>query len=571
MGDEEWTVITSDGGVRKRVTLAGVAGAPVAAKGQELSVHYTGMLASTPESPFDDSRSRGAPFKFVLGSGDVIRGWDLAFATMQVGERAVIECTAPYGYGDEGHPPRIPPDAALVFDVELLGCEEKKKELYQMSTEEKIEAATRAKAEGVSLFGEAEWDAASAAFGEAARLCDLAGFARNKTEEIPEALRAIYASSQLNAAQCALKLKDWPAAAAAATRFLKFDGTRNAKALFRRGVARSHMGLIEEARADLLTAAKLEPKNKAVRAEYDRVKALSLEQAKVQKGLYSAAFDKVDLFPDKPRNVGEPSTTDNPYVFFDFAAVPRKRRRDDDEEEEENCADDVGGSVVVRVFADACPKTARNFIALCTGERGVSKVSGKPLHYKNCKVHRVVDDFCIQTGDVVCGDGTSGESIYGLKFKDEHFKIKHDKPGVVSMANRGPDTNNSQFFITTADEAFHCDGKFVAFAQVVAGLDVVLRISKLKTPEGDDEAPLDYDVVIRNCGALAREEAEQRIQAEQLQRQQKPEGDEDIPMPAQDDVLQPPPPAAEGAAVPPPPPPAAEGATSSSPAASTCC
>ncbi|KAL3990465.1 Cyclophilin type peptidyl-prolyl cis-trans isomerase/CLD family protein [Acanthocheilonema viteae] len=160
----------------------------------------------------------------------------------------------------------------------------------------------------------------------------------------------------------------------------------------------------------------------------------------------------------------------------------------------------LAGRIVIELYNDIAPRTCNNFLMLCTGMAGTGKISGKPLHYKGSTFHRVIKNFMIQGGDFTKGDGTGGESIYGGMFDDEEFIMKHDEPFVVSMANKGPNTNGSQFFITTTP-APHLNNIHVVFGKVVIGQEVVTKIEYLKT--NSKNRPL-ADVVILNCGELVR-------------------------------------------------------------------
>lgn len=157
------------------------------------------------------------------------------------------------------------------------------------------------------------------------------------------------------------------------------------------------------------------------------------------------------------------------------------------------------GRIVFKLFNDVVPHTAENFRALCTGEKGESKASGKLLTYEGSSFHRVIKDFMCQGGDFTHGTGVGGESIYGEKFEDENFDIKHDKPFLLSMANAGPNTNGSQFFITTVATP-HLDGKHVVFGEVIQGKSIVRQLERCE--KDDNDRPL-KDWKISDCGELA--------------------------------------------------------------------
>lgn len=169
----------------------------------------------------------------------------------------------------------------------------------------------------------------------------------------------------------------------------------------------------------------------------------------------------------------------NPQVFFDITI-----------------GNQPAGRIVMELRADVAPRTAENFRALCTGEKGMG-ASGKPLHFKGSAFHRIIPDFMCQGGDFTRGNGTGGESIYGRTFPDENFQLKHTGPGLLSMANAGPNTNGSQFFLTTVATPW-LDGKHVVFGSVIEGMDVVRQMEQVGSASGRTSQA----VVIADCGQL---------------------------------------------------------------------
>jgi len=476
--------ITEDGGIVKEVYREGSGECPQ--PGDKIQAHYTGTLESD-GSKFDSSRDRGRVFEFNLAEGRVIKAWDQGFATMKKGEHAMLIAKSDYAYGDSGSPPKIPGGATLKFDVELVDFRTpglRDKEKWQLTDEEKMQVATELKAEGKECFTNKNFSEAAALYSEA---LEYTGDAEGSDDSAK-----LVAALTLNKGIALCKAQEDNAGAInACTQVLEAPEVTegyHGKALYWRAMAKFQVGDFKGCKADCVACCKADPKNKSARKLHKKAVAAVKEAKAKEKALYGGFFSKVSMYDDQPDvEVEEEIVHEGPLprVFFDITI-----------------GDEAAGRIEFELFNDYVPKTAENFRALCTGEKGTG-TTGKPLHYKGCTFHRCIKGFMLQGGDFTNGNGTGGESIYGAKFADENFKIKHDQPGLLSMANAGPGTNGSQFFITTV-ETPHLDGKHVVFGRVVSGMEVVRKIEDLPTKPGDvPEQP----VVIADCGEIKADDS----------------------------------------------------------------
>ena len=236
--------------------------------------------------------------------------------------------------------------------------------------------------------------------------------------------------------------------------------------------------------ADIVAAIKLNPNDKNLRAHHATVKDGRTKATAKEKNAF-AKFFQDGVYNEK---AGAPTKhyalpkfkQDNVQTFFDITIG------------EEGQEGYEKGRVVFEVFSKDVPKTAENFRAICTGEKG------KPCHYEGVKFHRIIKGFMMQGGDTTAGNGTGGVSIYGEKFEDEGVWLPHTHKGVLSMANAGPNTNGSQFFICYGPTP-HLNEKHTIFGRVISGWDICAKAEAGET--GRSDVPV-KPVEIVACGEL---------------------------------------------------------------------
>ena len=362
--------------------------------------------------------------------------------------------------------------STLVFQIELLNFYEKPKSKYEMDLPEKMAIAKKAKDEGITFFQLKNYAQAAAKFEEGATFLENTSQA-DMTQEANDLMLSLL----LNISNCYNNLREFEKTKVKISEALKIK--ENPKSYYYRGVAFANLEEFDLAEEDYNKLTKLVPvDDPAVKFLSNLINEKKQAKEKTAKSLYKK-FLKTSLYEDKPaveapKEIPSEVNASNPKVYFNLKIGE----------------DEVPKRVEFELFADRVPKTVENFRALCTGEKGGN------LHYKNSIFHRVIKGFMMQGGDFENANGTGGSSIYGNKFDDENFYYKHTREGLLSMANSGPNTNGSQFFITFKETPW-LDGKHVVFGKVISGMEVVREVEGLTTDEQDRPSS---EIRIVDCG-----------------------------------------------------------------------
>ena len=466
MSEGEYTNLTEDGGVKKKILIEGKG--EQAKEDLEAYVNYVGHIG---ETIFDQSKE---PFKFQLGMNHVIRGWEIGVLTMKVGEKAQFVIEPKYGYGDKPQGDKIPANSTLTFEIELLELKMTEQFIHKMPFNERLEKSKNLKAEAVELFKNQKIEECLKKFNEALPFVE---HCTHHQEEEKEGIE-LYLTILTNMANISNKEEKYDKVLEYTSKAMKI-GT-SPKLYYFNGIALAHMNELDEAQKNLDELKKLVTvKDSGI--DYlenliqNRKKKKLEHEKKFSKGVFRQGLYDDKEQKEKPIDVPETINPQNPKVFLDVKIGEAEPKR-----------------IEIELFKDKVPKTAENFRCLCTGEKGEN------LTYKNCTFHRVIKNFMIQGGDFDKGDGTGGKSIYGDKFDDENFVYKHNKEGILSMANSGPNTNGSQFFITCKDTPW-LDGKHVVFGKVIKGIEVVKEVEAVKVGENDKP---EVKVVISDCGEI---------------------------------------------------------------------
>lgn len=447
-------------GIAKNIVKEGTGESP--AEGQTVDLNY--RLRKSDYSVLEEhwNKSEDEVFDYVLGKPGKLAQVSAALLTMKKGEHAVLKLEASVleGESEEG----LSKETGFV-EVELLDFRDTEPTKFDVPWEERGPKAEEFKSLGNECLKANDLDGAMKRYEQAFDMIDWI-----KEERFNKLKTAIVNNQCL----VLMKQKNWKELVKMSDKALEFDKT-NAKAYQRKARALRELQMFSESEATLNELLNILPNDAEALEEKKSLaearRALAKKEASMFSGMFKGGLYKDVIAPE----LEDPS---DPSVFLSVKIGDAEPKR-----------------MVFKIFKKLVPKTAQNFLELCNPE---GKDSQGPLTFLGSAFHRIIAGFMAQGGDFDKGNGTGGRSIYGEKFADENFKAKHSERGLLSMANAGPNTNGSQFFILFAP-APHLDGKHVVFGKLIEGFDCLDEMEKIKT--GPNDVPADK-VVIESCGVL---------------------------------------------------------------------
>ena len=367
----------------------------------------------------------------------------------------------------------VKPDKQLVVEVLCKKYNELNK--LDFTLEERRLMAQQAKESGKKFFLAKDLKSATVQYKNAIEFVDW-----DKAE--PES-QILVRDCWNNLTLLCMRQKKWTEGVSHANQALAIE-QNNVKALQRRAKCYRQVGEFDLAEADLENLKTLLPGDSEVEKQSKLLAQARKNRKRKEKNKFKKMFSEIQFYKEEDLGLDDPS---NPKVYF-------KVKIGEDSTEHE---------MQFTLYKKVVPKTVENFLCLCTGEKGTVETSkgNVPLSFKNSSFHRLIKGFMIQGGDFTNGNGTGGLSIYGEKFADENFKVKHTKRGQLSMANAGPNTNGSQFFICFKDTP-HLNGKHTVFGCISQGLEVLDLLEEL--PVGENDRPL-QPITIVDCGLVSED------------------------------------------------------------------
>lgn len=457
---KDWAVVGE--GLAKHVLKEGAGDSPKA--GQTVELNYRTRKADY--SVLEEHWNKGEEdvFECVVGKFEKLRELNAAVEGMRKGEHAVFKVD-PSLLKSEGEN-ALDKDTAFV-EVELLEISDKEPTKFDVPWEQRGPKAEELKTQGNELLKAGDLDGAAKKYEAAFDMIDWI-----KEEPMTKIKIAI----RNNQCLVLLKQRKWKELVEMCDKALELDKD-NSKALLRKCRGLREQQLFAEASKVVEALLHLLPNDEEALDEKRQLAQAEKAFAKKESAMFSNIF-KGGLYAD----VIAPSLEDpsDPSVFFKVRIGDREPKR-----------------MVFKLFQKLVPKTAKNFIALCDPQ---GKDDKGPRSFFNSAFHRIIKGFMAQGGDFDKGNGTGGRSIYGEKFADENFKGKHSERGLLSMANAGPNTNGSQFFILFAP-APHLDGKHVVFGRLTEGMDCLDDMEAVKT--GANDVPHEK-VAIVDCGLVTK-------------------------------------------------------------------